>query len=94
MNKEDYQNAKKKIAEEQSNLVKLFSELKIEYIEANKPCDKEQLIEVINKGNRKIIGNAKGFAISKDLNVYVDAIKLVNGGMVYLSVEHKSIKLL
>lgn len=94
MKKKEYKNAKKKIAEQQSNLVKQLFELRKKYIESNKPCEKEQLIEVVNNGNRKIIGNAKGFGISKDLNVYVDSIKLVNGGMVYLSVEHKSIKLL
>lgn len=94
MNKEEYLIAKESIKKEQSELVKKLSDLRSQYIESNKPCNIDQLIEVINNGGRKIVGQAKGFSISVNSDVYVDAIKPSSGGMVYLSKPHNSIKLL
>jgi hypothetical protein len=94
MKREDYQNAKKKITEEQSNLVKQLSELRNKYIESNKPCEIGQNVQVINYADRKIEGTVKGFSIGNNLEVYVDAISPSKGSTIYLSKPHKSIKLL
>lgn len=94
MTKEQYKEFKEQMKESRSKLTKQESEAREAYVEANKPCEVGQHVEVINYAGRKIEGSAKGFSIGNDLEVYVDAISPLKGSTIYLSKPHKSIKLL
>lgn len=75
MNKQDYQNSIK----EQKVIIKSanerINELRGQYIQQNKPCEKGDLVEIVLKSGRKVKGEAFSFGILQDKNVHVTAYK-------------------
>lgn len=91
MNKEIFIARKKDINEEMSALNTVMRNLRNEYISKCAPCAIGDTVEVVTDGGRKIVGEAKSFAIYLD-EIFVDTIKPEGSTNVYLSKPHKSIK--
>jgi hypothetical protein len=91
MNKEIFIARKKDINEETSALNTVMRNLRNEYISKCSPCKVGDIIEVVTDGGRKIVGEAKSFAIYLD-DIFVDCIKPEGSTNVYLSKPHKSIR--
>jgi hypothetical protein len=94
MTKEQYIKELEIISEANFKLTKRKLELRSEYIEANKPCNIDDIIEVVTNGGRKVVGEAKSFEINQHKDVFVSSIEPETGSRVYLSDAHKSIKVL
>lgn len=72
-----------------------ITKIREEYIEANKPCEKDQRVKITRKSGRVTTGLAKDFGILHDKGVYVLAIKPDNESkQVYISEPYTNIEIL
>jgi len=94
MKKEDYLQKRKEVKQLISDATSRLDSLRSEFIELNKPCNIGDSIEVITHGDRKVKGIAHSFSINSTSDVYVSSIKPLKGAIVYLSIAHKSIKII
>jgi hypothetical protein len=92
MNKEKYLSLKKLLAEERQLLNQKATEWRQEYINANKPCEIDQMIRLISSGGNVYEGKAKDFSLFGD-EIFVNKIE-VNGKNRYIDKPAKSIQLL
>jgi hypothetical protein len=92
MNKQKYLSLKKLLAEERQLLNQKATEWRQEYIEANKPCEIDQMIRLISSGGNVYEGKAKDFSLFND-EVIVTRIE-VNGKNKHISKPSKKIELL
>jgi hypothetical protein len=94
MNKQTYISSLENIKLEIQKLEEQKAQLRNAYIQSNKPCEVDQLVEIIKSNGKKITGVAKTFRILQDGNVYVDSINVGTTKKVYFSQPYKSIKVL
>ena len=66
--------------------------LREEFINTNKPCEIEDLVEITRRDNSKITGIAKSFGILEDGLVYVTSISIGKSKKKYISKPYKDIK--
>jgi hypothetical protein len=92
MTKQKYLSLKKLLAEERQLLNQKAVEWRQEYIEANKPCEIDQMIRLTSSGGNIYEGKAKDFSLFND-EVIVTRIE-VNGKSKHISKPAKSIQLL
>jgi hypothetical protein len=92
MTKEKYLQLKKLLAEERQLLNQKDREWRQEYIEANKPCEIDQMIRLTSLGGNIYEGKAKDFSLFGD-EVIVTRIE-VNGKSKHISKPSKKIELL
>lgn len=90
MNKAQYQ----KSVDDQKAIIKLaneaINELRNQFIEANKPCEKGEMVEIVLASGRKVSGEAVSFGILQDKEVHITAYK--DGAKIkYISVPNKSV---
>lgn len=90
MTREEYMNEVKFHKEAISATNKRLSNLRAEYIAKSAPCKIGDKVELITAGGRKIVGEAKSFAIF-DGHIFVETIKPEGKPNVYLSVPHKGL---
>lgn len=95
MKKEEYKARVEKIREQISAKEKEIKELRDEYIEANKPFNKDTEVDFILNSGRKAKGKIHTFGILGDGEVYVTAYRDSNDSdkVKYISVPYKSILL-
>jgi hypothetical protein len=94
MNREEYLSSLEKIKKEMAELEKKKSELKEQYIRACKPCEVDDLVEIVRYSGLKTTGQAKTFRILQDSNVYVDSVNIGKSKKVYFSQPYKSLKVI
>jgi hypothetical protein len=92
MNKQKYLSLKKLLAEERQLLNQKVTEWRQEYINANKPCEIDQMIRLTSSGGNVYEGKAKDFSLFND-EVIVTRIE-VNGKNKHISKPAKSIQIL
>jgi hypothetical protein len=92
MTKEKYLQLKKLLAEERQLLNQKAIEWRKEYIEANKPCEIDQMIRLTSSGGNIYEGKAKEFSLFSD-EVIVTRIE-VKGKSKHISKPAKKIELL
>ncbi len=93
MEKQEYKNR----VEEQKSIIKTANEriadLRTQFIENNKPCNKGDNIEIVLNSGRKVKGEAYDFGILHDKNVHVISYKS-NSKTKYISVPNQSVTVL
>jgi hypothetical protein len=94
MDKTNYVNTIERIKKEIKQLETIKTQIGQEYIETNKPCEVDQLVEIVTSAGRRITGEAKTFRIMQDYNVYIDSLNIGKSKRIYISQPYKSIKLL
>jgi hypothetical protein len=99
MKKETYIHQLEKIKEQEKNLVEMRNKLREDYIQANKPCNVGDEVEVLFHSGRKAHGIAKDFAIFHDKNVYLSAYSVIENGkekskIAYISAPYESIRVI
>lgn len=94
MKKQEYLAALDVIKAEIKEKNEAINQLTSDYIEANKPCEVETLVKITRYSGRVTIGHVKSFAIFSDKNVYVNAIKPLDGTQQYISQPYKSIEII
>ena len=78
--------------ERKKALQKEIVSLREEFINANRPCDIDELVEITRRDNSKITGIAKSFAILEDGLVYVTSLSIGKSKKKYISKPYKEIK--
>jgi hypothetical protein len=68
-------------------------QIKQEYVEMNRPCELDRMVEIELGSGRKVTGIVKKFGILGDKEVCVTAYQ-VGTGMKYITTPHKGIKVL
>lgn len=86
MNREEYNAQRKKFQEDIVNL-------RESYIELNKPCNIDEIVEITRRDGSKIVGQAKSFGILEDGLVYVTSLAVGKSKKKYISKPYKEIKL-
>ena len=66
--------------------------LREEFINTNRPCDIDELVEITRRDNSKITGIAKSFGILEDGLVYVTSLSIGKSKKKYISKPYKQIK--
>lgn len=66
--------------------------LREEFINTNRPCDIDELVEITRRDNSKITGIAKSFGILEDGLVYVTSLNIGKSKKKYISKPYKEIK--
>lgn len=94
MDKEIYLSCLEEIKKEIANLEKKKSELRDAYITACKPCEVDDLVEIVRHSGLKTTGQAKTFRILQDGDVYVDSVNVGASKKVYFSQPYKSLKVI
>lgn len=93
MTREEYEESKQQLLalrEDKLTYAKELSELRSEYIDANKPYEKGQKVEIVLASGRKVRGTIESFSIFFDGNVYVDCYR-DNYLRKYISTPYQSI---
>lgn len=94
MDKEIYLSCLEEIKKEIANLEKKKSELRDAYITACKPCEVDDLVEIVRHSGLKTTGQAKTFRILQDGNVYVDSVNVGASKKIYFSQPYESLKVI
>jgi hypothetical protein len=99
MKKETYIHQLQKIKDQEKNLVEMRNKLREDYIQASKPCNVGDEVEVVFHSGKKAHGIAKDFAILHGNNVYLSAYSLIENGkekskIAYISAPYKSIRVI
>ena len=91
MEKEEYLKQLEQLKQESQSIAEKMSKLKEAYIGSNKPCEVDDLVEIVLQSGRKVKGEAKTFGILSDGNVHVISYKATEGGMKYITVPTQSV---
>ena len=93
MEKEEYLKQLEQLKQESQSIAEKMSKLKETYIGSNKPCEVDDLVEIVLQSGRKAKGEAKTFGILSDGNVHVISYKEVGEktGMRYITVPTQSV---
>lgn len=94
MTKQEYLFALETKKAQIKELNEFVGKLSNDYIDANKPCEMDDLVKITRHSGRITIGHVKGFGILNDKGVYVTAIKPEKGAQQYISTPYKLIELL
>ena len=70
-----------------------INQAELDYIEANKPCNIGDKVEITLGSGRKAIGEALSFGILKDANVCITSYKK-GAGTKYITTPHKGVSIL
>lgn len=90
MTKEQYLQLKADLDLQISLLNDKKIELKASYIDACKPCELEDIVEIIRNNDSKVIGKVKTFGLFND-EVFVTSIFVGKSKKVYFTKPYKSI---
>lgn len=85
MTKEKYEEQKKYL---QNEIVKLRED----YIEINKPCNVDEVVEITRRDGSKVVGQAKTFGILEDGLVYVTSLAVGTSKKKYISKPYRDIQ--
>ena len=70
-----------------------INKTELDYIDANKPCEIDDEVEIILGSGRKVLGSVASFGILKDATVCITSYKVGNNAK-YITTPHKGVKIL
>lgn len=90
MKKKEYRDEIKSVKSDISKLNKLMTQIELDYIEDNKPCDLEDEVEIILGSDRRVKGVVASFGILVDATVCITSYK--DGSQTkYITTPHKKV---